>query len=552
MRTPYEPGTRCLLIQSRFSDSSFWNYVDVCKLVGAKYPAAPLGLMTVAALLPQEWEFKLVDANVEPLLDAHFEWADIVCTGGMLPQQHGIRAVIERAHRHGCPVVVGGPDPTSQPALYDAADYRVLGEGEATIPLFLQDLERGATSGTYRSADRPDMTQAVVPRFDLIRFRDYVQVGIQFSRGCPFNCEFCDIIQLYGRQFRSKTPAQVLAELQALYDLGYRGHVDFVDDNFVGNKTRVKQLLPALRAWSRAHGYPFYFTTEASLELAGDDELLRMMRDVDFRFVFIGIETPEEAVLAAIHKKQNLKTPVARSVRKLSAYGMTVNGGFILGFDNESERIADHMIECIQSSGICMAMLGTLYALPNTQLTQRLEREGRLFEQGSTIRNHHTDVDQMTSGLNFITARPRLDILTDYARVLKHIYEPRHYFARVTHAGLHLKPANKYRPSFFKRLRTLKAFLKVCRQLGLNRRTGRLYWKMLLTVLLRNPRAIEQAVNLAAMFIHFDRQSRFIVETMNGKIEHIENHSEEHYNQLMLQEAAGANASRQFSSVLVE
>ncbi|MFC2170885.1 B12-binding domain-containing radical SAM protein [Calditrichota bacterium] len=226
--------TKCLIVQSEFSAFSFWNYTDVCKLLGAKYPAAPLGLLTVAALLPQQWQFKLVDANVEPLLDAHFEWADIVCTGGMLPQQQGIFSVIDKAHQHGCPVVVGGPDPTSQPNFYQSSDYLVLGEGEITIPMFLQDLEKGCESGEYKSAERADMTKAVIPRYDLIRFSDYIQVGMQYSRGCPFNCEFCDIIELYGRKSRTKIPEQIINELQSLYDLGYRGHIDFVDDNLIG------------------------------------------------------------------------------------------------------------------------------------------------------------------------------------------------------------------------------------------------------------------------------------------------------------------------------
>ena len=201
-----EKGTRCLIVQSEFSKFSFWNYVDICEITGAKYPAAPLGLLTVAALLPQQWEFKLVDANVETLLPEHFEWADIVCLGGMLPQQHSMLAIIDEAHRYGCPVVVGGPDPTSQPELYRSADYLVQGEGEITIPMFIQDLEKGCESGDYKSDDYADMSESVVPRYDLIRFQDYIQVGIQYSRGCPFNCEFCDVIELYGRKSRTKTP----------------------------------------------------------------------------------------------------------------------------------------------------------------------------------------------------------------------------------------------------------------------------------------------------------------------------------------------------------
>ena len=254
--------TRCLIIQSAFSEFSFWNYVDVCKIVGAKYPAAPLGLLTVAALLPQQWTFKLVDANIEPVLDEHFAWADIVCVGGMLPQQANMLSLIDRAHQFGLPVVAGGPDPTSQPELYKNANFLVLGEGEVTIPLFIADLERGRTRGRYQTKEKADMTRAVVPRFDLIRFQDYLQVGIQYSRGCPFQCEFCNIVELFGRNPRTKTPDQMLREHQTLYNLGHRGHIDIVDDNFIGNKKNVKKVLTTIREWSKQHKYPFYFSTE--------------------------------------------------------------------------------------------------------------------------------------------------------------------------------------------------------------------------------------------------------------------------------------------------
>jgi radical SAM superfamily enzyme YgiQ (UPF0313 family) len=240
MRDLLEGPTRCLLVQTKFSAFSFWNYQDVCDIVGAKYPAAPLGLLTVAGLLPQHWIFRLIDENVEPLLDEHLLWADIVCTGGMLPQQKSMLEFIDRAHDLERIVIVGGPDPTSQPDLYNRADFLVLGEGEITIPMFLKDLRNGASSGTYVSAERANMLESVVPRYDLIRFRNYIMIGMQFIRGCPFNCEFCDVIELFGRTPRFKTNKQILKELQTLYDLGYRGHIDMVDDNFIGNKKKVK------------------------------------------------------------------------------------------------------------------------------------------------------------------------------------------------------------------------------------------------------------------------------------------------------------------------
>jgi len=238
--------TKCLLVQTKFSGFSFWNYQEVCDMVGAKYPASSLGLLTVAALLPQHWIFRLIDENVEPLLDDHLKWADIVCTGGMLTQQKSMLDFINRVHNLDRIIVVGGPDPTSQPDVYHEADFLVLGEGEVTIPMFLNDLQKGAKSGRYFSEEKANMLKAVVPRYDLINFRNYIMIGLQFIRGCPFSCEFCDIIELYGRIPRFKSNEQVFKELQSLYDLGYRGHIDIVDDNFIGNKKKAKEVMPCI------------------------------------------------------------------------------------------------------------------------------------------------------------------------------------------------------------------------------------------------------------------------------------------------------------------
>ena len=267
--------TRCLLVHPKFSEFSALNYVDVCHLMGAKYPISPLSLMTVAALLPQHWQFKLIDINVEPLLDEHFEWADIICTGGMLSQQPGILSVIEKAHQSGKKIVVGGPDPTCQPKIYKAADYLVLCEGENNIPSFLKDLENGCESGVYKSNELVEMTTAVIPRFDLIKFDNYLMMGLQFSRGCPYNCEYCNVIELFGRKSRTKTAKHVTDELEALRKLGYRGHIFFVDDNFFGNQKRAEELLLTMSDWCKENNYPYYFAAEATLNLADNDKLLQ-------------------------------------------------------------------------------------------------------------------------------------------------------------------------------------------------------------------------------------------------------------------------------------
>lgn len=507
----------------------------MCEMTGAKYPASPLGLMTVAALLPPQWEFKLLDENVEALTDEHFEWADIVCTGGMLPQQPSILSVIDRSHQHNLPVMVGGPDPTSQPEIYQSADYLVLNEGEITIPKFLQDLGNGSTGGTYTSNEMADMSRTPVPRFDLIDFTNYMHIGIQYTRGCPFLCEFCDIIELYGRIPRNKTNQQVIDELQTLYDLGYRGYVDLVDDNFIGNKKNVKKLLPEIKVWSEAHGYPFFFATEASLNLVSDEKLLQLMQDVDFRYVFVGIETPEEDILKHTQKKQNVNRSITEATKKIGSYGMVMPAGFILGFDNESDHTAAHMTRCIEESGICIAMVGTLMALPNTQLMRRLKKEGRLFESYSTQETDgDAQIDQMTGGLNFITQRSRLDILQDYNDVVGSIYGAQHYFKRVLHTALHLRPAGKYRPNLFALSRLVKGFVHVCIKLGCRKDTAWLYWKTFFVVLLRNPRALEQALSLAAMFIHLNKHAGFVSTLNDEKIELIRSVGDENYNQMML------------------
>ena len=526
--------TRCLLTYPGFSNNGFFNYSDVARFVGAKYSAAPLGMLTVAALLPQHWEFRLVDENVRPLVDADFEWADIVLTGGMLTQQQSVLSTIQRGHDRGKVVVVGGPDPTSQPLVYGQADLLVLGEGEVTIPLLIEDLGKGVRSGLYRSDLRADMAEAVVPRFDLIRFADYMRVGVQFSRGCPYSCEFCDIIERFGRTPRTKSAAHTVAELQALYDLGYRGHVDFVDDNLIGDKSKAIEMLQAIGDWSRRHGYPFYFSTEASINLAKEDELLRLMQQSDFRYIFVGIESPEEDVLVEAHKMQNRHVSAVDAVRTLASHGIIVNGGFVLGFDSETEHTAGNMIDLIQETGICSALVSTLTALPKTQLSRRLAREGRLFAGGLMVSAGTADVDQTTGGLNYATARPRTAILRDQVSIFRQIYHPARYYDRILNTATHLVPHRRYRPGFVQSLKLAWGFLRVSAKAGLNLRTGPLYWKTLLRVLVTNPSALEAVVSMAALYVHYARQSEFVIHTLEHRIAEIERCGEESYNQSMM------------------
>jgi radical SAM superfamily enzyme YgiQ (UPF0313 family) len=526
---------KCLLVYPRFSSNSFYSFSQVARFVGAKYPAAPLGPLTVAALLPQHWVFRLVDENVQPLRDSDIEWADIVLMSGMLPQQRGILTAIQRAHNLGKPVAIGGPDPSSQPDLYGKADYIVMGEGEVTIPAFVEDLGVGVTSGLYQSDQSADLAQCVVPRFDLVRFADYMRVGVQFSRGCPYNCEFCDIIELFGRRPRTKPPERMVAELQALYDLGYRGHVDFVDDNFIGNKTRGIEVLQAIGEWSEHHGYPFYFSTEASIDLAAEQELVQLMREVDFRYVFVGVESPDEDALIEAHKLQNRRVSVTDAVQTLASYGMVVNAGFILGFDSETEHTADNMIDLIQETGISTVLVSKLTALPNTQLSRRLAEEGRLFAKGRmTVSDTEAEIDNTTNGLNFATSRSRTAILRDQAKILRTVYSPTSYYERVLRTALQLAPSLRYRPGFVRTLKLAWALLKVSVTVGFNLRTGPLYWKTLVTVLAVNPRAAEFAISMAALYVHFDVQAEFVIERLQHEIAEVEECGEEDYNEQMI------------------
>jgi radical SAM superfamily enzyme YgiQ (UPF0313 family) len=504
--------TKCLLVSPRFPELSYWNYREVCALFGACYPAAPLGLATAAALLPQEWEIRLLDLNVREMDTALLDWADIVMAGGMIPQQRALRSLIDLCHARGKRIVVGGQDPTSQPDVYAEADYLVLDEGEMTIPKFLADLQTGVTHGIYRSTEKPDVTQSPMPRFDLLELRKYLHVGIQFSRGCPLNCEFCDIIELYGRKPRTKTPQQLLRELDCLYQLGYRGHVDFVDDNFIGNKKAVMAFLPELLAWSRRRGFPFFFSTEATINLADDPALLSLMEALDFRYVFVGIETPDKDLLIRTQKKVNTRHPIVESVHRLHGHGMVVTAGFILGFDGETRNAGEAIAACVEAAGIPMAMVGLLTALPNTQLTRRLAREGRLPDGYAVQRPG--DADQATMGLNFTPMRPRAEILADFASLLKRLYSPTRYLGRVGTVARQLTRHPKQAGSFRGRWTDLTALGAVSWRLGFRRGTAWQFWRTVIAVLVTRPSNIEAAVHLMALFLHFRRQTQFVLDRL--------------------------------------
>jgi radical SAM superfamily enzyme YgiQ (UPF0313 family) len=509
---------RSLLVFPEFDSQSFWNYRATCELTGAAYPAAPLGMVTVAALLPEDWECRLIDQNVETLCDGDLEWADIVLTGSMIAQQRSCLELIQRVKDRGKIVVVGGPDATSSPHIYGQADHLVLGEGEITIPRWLADFRSGTARHTYEcGGEFADLASSPLPRFELLRFDRYLHVGIQFGRGCPFNCEFCDIIELFGRVPRLKTADQMLREIQRLYDLGYRGHIDFVDDNLVGNKRDLKILLQRLRSWLDEHQWPFEFSAEASANLADDDGLLQMMQDVGFAVVFVGIENPDEETLMAMQKTMNTRRNLAESLLKIYQYGMFVNTGYIIGFDHERETVAQDVLDLIETSDVPVNMVGLLFALPNTQLARRLAREGRLPEDFAVAPEGKGG--QCTGGLNFVTERPRSDILRDYRRIIDESYEPRAYFGRVLRVCAALNCcAKKLRLPKRLVLKNLRSFGRLIWRMGIRRRYRFRFWETLILVALRNPRALRYAVVLMALYLHFGDFRVFLREGLDEQI----------------------------------
>jgi radical SAM superfamily enzyme YgiQ (UPF0313 family) len=514
-------ATNVLMVYPRFNAASFWNYRAPCEILGARYPAAPLGLITVAALLPPDWQVRLVNRNTEDLEEADLEWADLVMTGGMLFQQVDTLRIIELAHQHGKAAVVGGPDATSSPHVYATADFRVLGEAEGIIDRFIAAWEAGEGGGVFEAEKfKADVTKSPIPRFDLLKFDHYLHIGMQFSRGCPFTCEFCDIIELYGRVPRTKTTEQMLAEMEALYRLGYRGHIDLVDDNLIGNKKAVKAFLPKLREWLEAHDHPFEFSTEASLNISDDGELLQMLKQANFFAIFVGIESPDPDTLNAMRKKQNTRRSIPDSVHRIYAAGMFVTAGFIVGFDNEKSGMAEAMIDLIEEAAIPVSIIGLLYALPNTQLTRRLEKEGRLYANHD---RYLPDVgDQCSNGLNFDTLRPRVEILRDYKRVLEQAYSIEAYCDRLERmVGMLDRSGRHYKlldADVRSRVTGLAAMHDILAQMPEHQDQ---LWKTFKACVARNPQAARDVVSLLALYLHLGPFARNAAASVAGQIDAI-------------------------------
>jgi radical SAM superfamily enzyme YgiQ (UPF0313 family) len=494
---------KILLVYPQYPDT-FWSFRHALNFISKRAPFPPLGLLTVAAMLPEHWEKKLVDMNVSALSSEDIGWADYVFISAMAVQGGSVREVVDRCRAQGTRTVGGGPLFTTGHEAFDDIDHLVLGEAEVALPVFLKDLQDGKPRHLYRSDRRPDIGSTPAPLWALIDKKKYSSMSMQYSRGCPFNCEFCDIVILNGHRPRTKGREQVLAELDALYDEGWREGLFIVDDNFIGNKKKLKQeTLPALIGWQRRKKYPFVLSTEASINLADDDELLRMMVEAGFNKVFVGIETTSEESLEECSKYQNTNRDLMASVKKLQNAGLEVQGGFIVGFDNDTVSIFRRQINFIQSSGIVTAMVGLLNAPPGTRLYQRLKKEHRLLND---FTGNNTDCT-----LNFVPKMNQGLLLTGYRKILSTIYSPKCYYERVKTFLREYHPAFPHRTRI--RLYEIRAFLRSIWVLGILEKGKRYYWKLVLSTLFKSPRKLPISISLSVYGYHFRKVAEQYVNT---------------------------------------
>ncbi|MFZ4803692.1 MAG: B12-binding domain-containing radical SAM protein [Synechococcus lacustris] len=515
---------RVLLVYPRFP-KTFWSFHRALELVGKQVLMPPLGLITVAALLPPDWSLKLVDNNIRAVSSAEWAWADLVIFSAMLVQKRDLAAQIQRAKSHGLAVAVGGPFASSSPnaSELNAADFLILDEGELTIPAFLTALQQGAKNGHFSAgAEKPDISTSPIPRFDLLERSAYDIMPLQFSRGCPFQCEFCDIIVLYGRKPRTKTPDQLLKELDTLYELGWRGGVFLVDDNFIGNKRNVKLLLPELLSWQQEKGFPFAFTTEASVDLASDEPLMQLMAAARFDRVFLGIETPDSNSLTEAGKLQNTRNCLEESVDTITGHGLQVMAGFILGFDSEKAGAGQRIVDFVTKTGIPIAMLGILQALPNTALWHRLQREGRLIESPDSF-----DEGVQTHLLNFRPSRPMPEIAAEFVGAFSQLYEPRAYLERIYGYCQKLGLPRWQQTKKFRNLPTqlaalnpaaIKGMLTILWRQGVRRESRWLFWRQLSSMLLTKPARLKDYFWMLLLDEHFLDYQSVITEQINGQL----------------------------------
>ena len=486
-----------LLVYPKYPDT-FWSFKHALKFVSKKASFPPLGLLTVAALLPKDWYKRIIDMNTNKLMDDDILWADFIFISAMSIQSDSANDVIQRCKMLNAKIVAGGPLFTSSPEKYRNIDHLILNEAEITLPQFLRDLNKGMAKQKYTSEDWADITVTPLPLWELISINNYTSMNVQYSRGCPFDCDFCDITVLYGRKPRTKNKEQVIAELDALYFTGWRGPVFFVDDNFIGNKAKLKkEILPAIAEWNKKRKNPFYFNTEASINLADDDKLMQLMAKAGFEAVFIGIETPNEKSLIECNKTQNRNRDLISSIKKIQESGLEVQGGFIVGFDNDPPAIFDKLTNFIQESGIVTAMVGLLNAPQGTKLQKRLLTEGRLLKD---FTGNNTDFS-----INFIPHMDSEVLLNGYKKILNTIYSPKYYYERVMRFMKDFEPKKK--KVFHLNPNYILALFKSMLKLGVIGEERIYYWKLFFWSLFRKPQLFSLAILFTIYGFHFRKIS---------------------------------------------
>jgi radical SAM superfamily enzyme YgiQ (UPF0313 family) len=484
---------RILLVNPE-SPETFWSFKYALKFLSLKSILPPLGLLTVASMLPEKWERRLVDMTVTPLKDEDILWADFVFITAMAIQKASAIRVIERCKNLGVKTVAGGPLSTSVPELFDDVDHLVLNEAELTLPLFLKDIEQDCAKHLYSVEGRAEIKETPVPSWSLVNMEKYISMCVQYSRGCPFSCDFCDVTRLFGNKMRTKTTEQMLHELDELYNYGWRGQVFVVDDNFIGNKQQLKnELLPAMIDWMEKRKYPFSFNTQVSINLADDDFLMELMAKAGVDTVFIGIETPHDESLYECNKFQNRNRDMAENVKKIQSYGLQVQGGFILGFDSDRDSIFDKLTDFIQKSGIVTAMVGLLNAPRGTKLHKRMQAEERLLADST---GDNTDLS-----MNFIPKMDHQELIDGYKNVVCTIYSQEIYYQRILTFLRNYKPTKQKR--FAVGLCDIKALIKAAWFLGIREEGKFYYWKLILWTLFKRPQLLQLAVTFAITGFHF-------------------------------------------------
>jgi radical SAM superfamily enzyme YgiQ (UPF0313 family) len=485
-----------LLVYPKYS-KTFWSFDNILGILGKKASFPPLGLLTISSMLPQNWNRKLIDTNVTGLSDSDIRWADYVFISAMIVQKESAVQLIDRIRKFGKPVVAGGPLFTTGWETLPDVDSLFLGEAEETIKDFIKDVENNSIKKKYRCGEYPDVSGVPVPDWKLINVFMYHSMCIQYSRGCPFNCEFCDVVILNGRTPRTKTREQIVAELDALYNIGWRGGLFFVDDNLIGNKQKLKrEILPEIIKWQKSKRYPFSFNTQVSINIADDDELIRLLVEASFTTVFIGIETPDESCLEECNKYHNKNRDLVQSVKKLQNSGLEVQGGFIVGFDSDTATIFQRQIDFIQKSGIVTAMVGLLTALPKTRLYKRLFESKRLVNESSA---NNTDITSM----NFIPKMDYHTLLSGHRKIVETIYNPKNYYERIKTFLMEFKPPkNRIKRIKLKKFH-FKALFGSIWFLGIRGRGRKHFWKLLLWVAIKYPGLFPYAIGYSLAGIHF-------------------------------------------------